>query len=69
MEEKKEKFLKIAYDCFTIAAGLQSISENREEDDLESHDEKWLNQYMLGKIAEKRKGQPEIYMNHYLKVH
>lgn len=33
-----------------------------------NEDEKWLYHYMLGKIAEKRKDQPMVYLAHYLKA-
>ncbi|XP_055915859.1 calcineurin-binding protein cabin-1-like [Eupeodes corollae] len=69
VEDRKENFLKIANDCFTKGdVMLQNQTEDENDDDNDSHDEKWLNQYMLGKIGEKRKEQPSIYMNHYLKA-
>lgn len=66
MEEKKDQCLKIASDCFTTVE--QSTNRSNAEDDAESHEEKWLYHYMLGKIAEKRKEQPEIYIDHYIKA-
>ncbi|XP_055840261.1 calcineurin-binding protein cabin-1-like isoform X2 [Episyrphus balteatus] len=67
VEDRKDNFLKIANDCFSKGdAMLQNQNEEENDDDNESHDEKWLNQYMLGKIGEKRKEQPSAYMNHYL---
>lgn len=32
----------------------------------DSHDEKWLYHYMLGKVAEKRKEQPDAVIAHYI---
>lgn len=38
------------------------------DDDPEgSDDEKWLYEYMLGKVAEKRKHPPNIVIEHYLR--
>ena len=59
IEEKKEQCLKIASNCFN------TVEMSTELDD--SHDEKWLYQYMLGKIAEKRKESPDILLTHYIK--
>lgn len=69
VEERKDNFLKIASDCFTKGDSmLKNQPEDENDDDNEAHDEKWLNQYMLGKIGEKRKEQPSVYMNHYLQA-
>lgn len=71
LEEKKEQCLKVAFDCFTTVDKSTNVSqpsngaEKQENDD--GHDEKWLYHYMLGKIAEKRKEQPNIILEHYLK--
>lgn len=62
MEEKKEQCLKIASECFTT---VDQSQHNTESDD--GHDERWLHHYMLGKISEKRKEQPDIQLNHYIK--
>lgn len=69
MEEKKEQCLKIAYDCFmTVDRSTNTnTTEKQEDDEDDSHDEKWLYHYMLGKIAEKRKEQPSLVLDHYLK--
>lgn len=67
METYKDKFLKIAYNCFhTVDLYLLEASATETED--ESHDEKWLYHYMLGKVAEKKKEPPKVYMDHYLKA-
>lgn len=67
VEDRKDNFLKIASECFSKGdAMLQNQPEEEHDDDNEAHDEKWLNQYMLGKIGEKRKEPPSSYMNHYL---
>lgn len=64
MEEKKEQCLKIAFDCFTTVDKSTNLIQPTDDD---SHDEKWLYHYMLGKIAEKRKEQPNLILDHYLK--
>lgn len=65
LEEKKEQSLKTAFDCFT------TVDQWKVEDDLcrseDSHHEKWLYHYMLGKIAEKRKDSMNAIVDHYLK--
>lgn len=69
MEEKKEQCLKSAYDCFTTVD--QEKNFNNTDPDLEksrnedSHDEKWLYHYMLGKISEKRKEPPTTTLEQY----
>lgn len=65
MEEKKDQCLKIASDCFTT---VEQSTIRPNDDDPDSHDEKWLYHYMLGKIAEKRKEQPEMFIDHYIKA-
>lgn len=70
MEEKKEQCLKIAFDCFmTVDQSTNKTHQNDtsgKRDDDDSHDEKWLYHYMLGKVAEKRKEQPTLILEHYL---
>lgn len=78
INERKEKTLSIAYNCFKLANSLQNAPSpttaiaangaNTEDnnDDDDGNDEKWLCQYMLGKISEKRKEEPKVYLNHYL---
>jgi calcineurin-binding protein cabin-1 len=70
IEERKDKFLNISLKCFTevngndaIASQATNASKNHVEED---HDEKWYYEYMLGKIAEKKKEAPLVYLNHYL---
>ena len=66
MENYKEKFLSISYNCFhTVDLYLLAAGKENEE---ESHDEKWLYHYMLGKVAEKKKESPKVYLEHYLKA-
>lgn len=69
MEEKKEQCLKIASDCFTTVDQTTNATRNNASagDDDDAHDEKWLYHYMLGKIAEKRKEMPEVFIDHYIK--
>lgn len=67
MEEKKEQCLKIASDCFTTVDQTINVGRHNTGDEDDAHDEKWLYHYMLGKIAEKRKELPEIFIDHYIK--
>ncbi|XP_055382064.1 calcineurin-binding protein cabin-1-like [Condylostylus longicornis] len=68
IESVKENYLQTAQTCFITAD--KTIKEKKDpdvdEDDEETHDEKWLHHFMLGKIAEKRKEHPKIYLDHYL---
>ncbi|XP_046803424.1 calcineurin-binding protein cabin-1-like isoform X3 [Lucilia cuprina] len=67
INERKNKMLTIAYNCFSFANSLQSsTTSGNSEDNSDANDEKWLCQYMLGKISEKRKEEPKIYLNYYL---
>ncbi|XP_043924776.1 calcineurin-binding protein cabin-1 isoform X3 [Protopterus annectens] len=55
MEERRDSMLETAYQCF--------ISASRCEGD--GDEEEWLIHYMLGKIAEKQRQAPYIYLQHY----
>ncbi|XP_037822431.1 calcineurin-binding protein cabin-1-like, partial [Lucilia sericata] len=67
INERKNKMLTIAYNCFSFANSLQSsTTSGNSEDNSDANDEKWLCQYMLGKISEKRKEEPKVYLNYYL---
>lgn len=68
LEEKKEQWLKVAHDCFTTIDQFNAIADEEESNNRagDSQDEKWLYHYMLGKIAEKRKDQPNTIIDHYL---
>lgn len=69
MELKKDECLSAASDCFNTVEEFvhRTDSDPHDADDDQNHDEKWLYHYMLGKIAEKRKDQPEIFLDHYKK--
>ncbi|GAB0096771.1 calcineurin-binding protein cabin-1-like [Sergentomyia squamirostris] len=67
VEGRKEQCIKIAYDCFHTVEMLKHVDELKGNLAEESHDEKWLYHYMLGKVAEKRKEPPSVYLDHYLK--
>lgn len=68
LEERKEKFLSLSYKCFTeVSQPTFDVNTNKNPEDEENHDEKWYYSFMLGKIAEKRKEVPSMYLNHYLK--
>ena len=49
--------LQVAFDCYVRAAQSE-----------EGGDEMWLQQYMLGKISEKRRDSPRVYLEHYKQV-
>ncbi|XP_013099300.2 calcineurin-binding protein cabin-1 [Stomoxys calcitrans] len=66
VEQRKEHMLNIAQNCFTLTNSIQNSTLSQMDDGSDSNDEKWLCQYMLGKIAEKRKQEPKIYLTHYL---
>lgn len=66
LEEKKEQCLKIAFNCFKTVDEAKAVIDDPERAD-DSHDEKWLYHYMLGKIAEKRKDSMSEVIEHYLK--
>lgn len=73
IEERKDTFIDISLKCFTdVSQAITdtmhelNLSKNQEDSD-DSHDEKWLCYFMLGKISEKKKEQPINYLNHYLK--
>lgn len=64
LETRKEEMLEIAYQCFQACARLFIV----DKDGTIPHDERWLYQYMLGKVAEKKNQDPPIYLEHYAKV-
>lgn len=69
LEEKKEQCLNTAFDCFTTCDQTKVAQPHDESDKSKKSedDEKWLYQYMLGKVAEKRKEVPSISIEYYLK--
>lgn len=64
LETRKEEMLEIADQCFESA---NRICQTIEEPSIQ-HDERWLYQYMLGKVAEKRNQDPPVFLEHYAKV-
>ena len=42
-------------------------ANSKPDGDDDSHDEQWFYHFMLGKIAEKKKDPPNVYLDHYLK--
>ncbi|XP_017475237.1 PREDICTED: calcineurin-binding protein cabin-1-like isoform X1 [Rhagoletis zephyria] len=68
LQARKGRVLNITHNCFSLAAALQNAEQNSSEENEDSHEEKWLCQYMLGKIAEKQKDHPKTYLNFYLKA-
>ncbi|XP_014235516.1 calcineurin-binding protein cabin-1-like [Trichogramma pretiosum] len=64
-ESRKENMLKEAKRCFIKAQNIYSKSSD--SDDFQ--DERWLYQYMLGKVAEKNKEEPKTYLEHYIMAH
>ncbi|XP_055643034.1 calcineurin-binding protein cabin-1-like isoform X2 [Toxorhynchites rutilus septentrionalis] len=72
IEIQRNDYLNIAFESFN-KVNIEPTNGILKEDhfgrgDAGIHeDEKWLYHYMLGKIAEKKKEQPVIYLTHYLK--
>ncbi|KOX69063.1 Calcineurin-binding protein cabin-1 [Melipona quadrifasciata] len=64
LETRKEEMLEIAYQCFQSCARLFIGTK----DGTVPHDERWLYQYMLGKVAEKKNQDPPVYLEHYSKA-
>jgi len=64
LETRKDEMLQIADQCFESA---NRICQTIEEPSIQ-HDERWLYQYMLGKVAEKKNQDPPIFLEHYAKV-
>ncbi|XP_055540519.1 calcineurin-binding protein cabin-1-like isoform X2 [Wyeomyia smithii] len=68
---KKNVSENIAYKCFNLANIDKAKKDVKETNKLEHNghheDEIWLYYYMLGKITEKRKEPPVVYLSHYLK--
>ncbi|NXF87047.1 CABIN protein, partial [Eubucco bourcierii] len=55
MAERRDSMLETAKGCFTAAARCEGDGD----------EEEWLIHYMLGKIAEKQKQPPVVYLLHY----
>nr|XP_012218304.1 PREDICTED: calcineurin-binding protein cabin-1-like isoform X4 [Linepithema humile] len=64
LETRKEEMLEIADQCFESA---NRICQTIEEPTIQ-HDERWLYQYMLGKVAEKKNQDPPVFLEHYAKA-
>lgn len=67
LEKKKEQCLKITHDCYIKINNMKLPQSENEDDSENSDDEKWLYNYMLGKVAEKRKEVPNTVIDYYLK--
>ncbi|XP_069475989.1 calcineurin-binding protein cabin-1 isoform X2 [Ambystoma mexicanum] len=55
MEERRDGMLETSRQCFSSASRCEGDGD----------EEEWLIHYMLGKIAEKQKQDPKIYLQHY----
>lgn len=72
MEERKERFLNISLKCFTqvceaVSDPTHELNNSKTHDDAEdNNEEKWYYYFMLGKIAEKKKDPPNVFLKHYL---
>lgn len=55
----KRDMLELAYSCYSKAATIEEGEEGEEQ---------WLHHYMLGKIREKQRQNPRIYLDHYKMV-
>ncbi|XP_052866977.1 calcineurin-binding protein cabin-1-like [Anopheles cruzii] len=79
VETHKERCLDIAFSCFNkvslekmsfagTSSGEAPPEQQQQQESGNNHeDEIWLHHYMLGKIAEKKKEHPAVYLTHYLK--
>ncbi|XP_050067865.1 calcineurin-binding protein cabin-1-like [Anopheles maculipalpis] len=80
VETHKERCLDIAFTCFNKVSLIKLSHSNAAGDMIDEQpiqpnqenghnheDEIWLHHYMLGKIAEKKKEHPAVYLTHYLK--
>ena len=65
LESRKENTLDIAMNCF-ISVNRMFLTNLDESANLQ--DERWLNHYMLAKIAEKKNEDPPVFLDHYNKV-
>ncbi|KAG8455870.1 hypothetical protein GDO86_001891 [Hymenochirus boettgeri] len=54
-KERRDSMLETAKQCFTSASRCEGDGD----------EEEWLIHYMLGKISEKQKVAPELYLQHY----
>ncbi|XP_031357687.1 calcineurin-binding protein cabin-1-like isoform X2 [Photinus pyralis] len=59
LENKKENYLESAGNSFTKALDLYRPEQTEA-------DERWLHNYMIGKVAEKRRKEPVEYLQNYL---
>ncbi|KAE8634593.1 hypothetical protein XENTR_v10002360 [Xenopus tropicalis] len=55
LKDRRDSMLETAKQCFTSASRCEGDGD----------EEEWLIHYMLGKISEKQKLAPEIYLQHY----
>lgn len=55
MEGRRDSMLETARLCFTSAARCEGDGD----------EEEWLIHYMLGKVAEKQRQPPTVYLQHY----
>ncbi|CAH2295452.1 calcineurin-binding cabin-1 isoform X2 [Pelobates cultripes] len=55
LKERRDSMVETAKHCFTSASRCEGDGD----------EEEWLIHYMLGKIAEKQKQAPELYLQHY----
>lgn len=67
LKSQQVYYMNIAHKSFEIVNSNTNVDLKEEHDSRgNNEDEKWLYHYMLGKIAEKRKEQPMVYLAHYL---
>lgn len=68
-----KEMLALAKSCYLKVGPLnmddsQGEGDLKEEEYIEETEEKWLQHYMLGKVAEKNEADPAVFLKHYLKV-
>lgn len=62
MENQKNSYLDSSGNSFEKAIALYEMEDNNEPD------ERWLQYYILGKIAEKKQKEPTEYLQYYMTV-
>lgn len=67
LENRKEEMLVIAGDSFESAYRIY-IACHGCDDNSHIQDERWLHQYMLAKISEKKNEDLSVVLEHYAKV-
>ncbi|CAG9793211.1 unnamed protein product [Diatraea saccharalis] len=63
LEKQKENMLNTTQKCFlTVLEDLNSSADTEK-----ANEDSWLHYYMLGKVAEKKKKPPSVYLDYYMR--